>query len=176
MNLRIEIAQNSFMSESLSSSITGALERTLPADWRPSNIEVSGDVSQLLIQDQVDYFNLTKGEVSDKPLKYVPPKYRKIKKPFYYLHAENERQSVPQMDEEFIEQLKGTDEQRNAGIKLKPIEKGEKVTLKQLQCSLGGLKKVPRVRELLSTKKQSTLPRLPPPPIGESVGHGIIDA
>ena len=56
--------------------------------------------------------------------------------------------------------------------KLGPITLGSKSSTKILRESLGPLKKLPRERAFLVSR--SGKGKLPPPPLGKSLGHGII--
>jgi len=132
-------------------------ERSLPigekSEFRGS-VDITGDLSQLLINQQNNGYLIRKplNEVSDKPKMYIPPYYRKsvtnirMKNPY-----RNQLNSLSEEDYEFFITSGVTEENahvgKNGGISIRPIERGEKVTLKQLKASIGMLRKIPRIRD-----------------------------
>ncbi len=124
------------------SSLLGSrMERTMPADMRGRNYEITGDLSQLLItQSDPEYFSVgirkEGAMLSDRPMIYVPPGLRK-RLSQASLHGKRASPLPPKDQGEEILNLRGTEEKHAAGVQLKPIERGERVTLKQIQKSLG---------------------------------------
>lgn len=132
-----------------------------------SNVNVSGDISQMLIpkENAMNHFRIQSGLPSLLPNSYVPS-FRKVRKEIILSKAA--QQNAIDIFNASLPEGNST----QTRLKLNPIVKGEKTAIKQLKQSLGFLKRLPRERANV-TQKQPWM-KLAPPPIGSSLGHGII--
>ena len=127
----------------------------------PVKISITGDMSQLLVSKNDQVYSVQQSTTSVMPQSYVPPMYRSQKS----LDLAAGRIVGSQKAEAEMEEMlnsSGTSSLISSGGKIvqKPIEKEHKRR---------GPKKPFRERNSNQSKA-----RLPPPPIGESTGHGII--
>ena len=150
--------------QSMSASSLPHFERTANSYLDREKIQITGDVSQLIIpqEQSITHYGLNKTKVAS-----VLPTYRQG------LLELPEKKSVSKNEIDMFNLNMGDDYGAGGKLASRPIERAGKATTRQFQKSLGPLKKMPRERGNMAKLKKALL-KLAPPPLGRSLGHGII--
>ncbi len=150
----------------------------------PAEASVSGDLSQLLVGNESAYSSATGNDSrSVLPRQKLQPaelqRFRNTLSEMTVLKSKLRGSSETRPDpteKNAIDMFNLNMDMMAGGRGLaRPIEKAGKVTASQLRKSLGNLKKLPRARGT-ATMLTGKYARLPPPPVGMSVGHGLLSS
>ena len=139
----------------------------------PVSVDIKGDMRELL--SPKSFYQQKPMTPSVLPRPYVPPSFRQTEiNTNRGEEIDTEKMQTTRLqktDVDIFNMNMAVAEVRNYGNqRTKPIERGNN---KKSQKSLGLVKKVPRARNYVNDKIGPKV-KLAPPPIGESVGHGII--
>ena len=144
-------------------------EPTMAVDYSKESQTINdskADVSQILISNPQTYAFPSDEEPSLLPKLYIPPSFRKAKGRISPIHLKTRT-----FDTDMVNPELSTSSRK---MKLDPIIKGRRASPRLIRETIGGFKKLPRERKFQSGSHYYKL-KLPPPPIGQTYGHGVVE-
>jgi len=164
LTMPVESNNKSFKSKK---NKTGASESNLEIEYSKDSQNLFGeeksDLSQLIVANPSSFLTMNNSGAPS-----LLPRVQHSR-----LHKNMRNSSVTPLAHKFDIESLNPDGSQTMRSKQGPIIKGELPTPRLIREALGDIKKLPRERKFINSKYYKI--KLPPPPLGFTQGHGIVD-